>query len=116
LRRLELARERLLARLWDLADMDPEKTRNSLSAQIKALSMIAAIEGLIPDRNLDRNMNRRAGSALPPIEPQVPSPDLGRDEDGSGDPDRPPSAAADAPLNPVPSSTEKKPDTWRLRL
>ena len=116
LRRLKLARERLLARLWDLADMDPEKTRNSLSAQIKALSMIAAIEGLIPDRNMDRNMNRRAGSALPPIEPQAPSPDLGRDEDGSGGPDRPPSAAADAPLGPVPSSTEKKPDTWRLRL
>jgi hypothetical protein len=116
LRRLTAGRERLLARLWDLADMDPEKTRNSLSAQIKALSMIAAIEGLIPDRSMNRNMNRSAGSALPPIQPQQPSPDLARDKDGSGDPDRPPSAAADAPLGPVPSSTEKKPDTWRLRL
>ena len=116
LRRRTLARERLLARLWDLADMDPEKTRNSLSAQIKALSMIAAIEGLIPDRNMDRNVNRRAGSALPPIQPQAPGHDHARDEDVSGDPDRPPSAAADAPLNPVPSSTEKKPDTLRLRL
>jgi hypothetical protein len=131
-RRLKLGRERLLARLWDLADMDPEKTRNSLSAQIKALSMIAAIEGLIPDRNMNRNTDRRAASAqnksaLPPIHPQELSPDLVRDEDGLGDPDRPPSAAADAPFRPVSvsasapgarvsSSTEKKPDTWRLRL
>jgi len=108
--RLKLGRERLLARLWDLADMDPEKTRNSLSAQIKALSMIAAIEGLIPDRNTDR----RAGSAqnksaLLAIHPQI-------------DPDRPPSAAshvsvfASAPDARVPSSIEKKPDTLRLRL
>jgi hypothetical protein len=112
LRRLKQGRERLLARLWELADMDPEKTRNSLSAQIKALSMIAAIEGLIPGRNMDRNMDRsmnradstQAKSPLPPTQPQEPRPDLVR------------GAAADAPLSPVPFSTEKKPDTLRLRL
>ena len=49
-RRLNLGRERVLARLWEIADLDPEMTRNSASAQIKALSMIVAIEGLIPDR------------------------------------------------------------------
>ena len=48
-RRLKLSRERVLARLWEIADLDPEMTRNSASAQIKALSMIVAIEGLIPD-------------------------------------------------------------------
>jgi hypothetical protein len=53
-RRLNLGRERALARLWEIADLDPERTRNSMSAQIKALSMIVAIEGLIPDRNNDR--------------------------------------------------------------
>ncbi len=48
LRRLNLSRERVLARLWEIANLDPEMTRNSASAQIKALSMIVAIEGLIP--------------------------------------------------------------------
>ena len=50
-RRLKLGRERVLARLWEIADLDPDMTRNSMSAQIKALSMIVAIEGLIPGRN-----------------------------------------------------------------
>jgi hypothetical protein len=49
-RRLTLSRDRVLARLWEIADLDPEKTRNGMSAQVKALSMIIAIEGLIPDR------------------------------------------------------------------
>ena len=49
-RRLNLGRERVLARLWEIADLDPDMTRNSMSAQIKAISMIVAIEGLIPDR------------------------------------------------------------------
>ena len=48
LRRLNLSRDRVLARLWQIADLAPEKTRNSASAQVKALSMIIAIEGLIP--------------------------------------------------------------------
>ena len=171
LRRLNLSREQVLARLWEIANLDPEMTRNSASAQIKALAMIVAIEGLIP--------NRRAGSsektsASPPAFPQIdtaawlreqqgkttgtqPSPDLARDEDGLGVPDPPPAAAADAttdsgaapgpdfdssefifarslspaattpsaphasvptsvPDNRVPSSIEKKPCTWRLRL
>jgi len=49
-RRLNLGREQVLARLWEIANLDPERTRNSASAQIKALAMIVAIEGLIPDR------------------------------------------------------------------
>ena len=49
LRRLNLGREQVLARLWEIANLSPEITRNSASAQIKALSMIVAIEGLIPD-------------------------------------------------------------------
>ena len=56
-RRQNQSRERVLARLWEIANLDPEMTRNSMSAQIKALSMIVAIEGLIPETN-----NRRAGS------------------------------------------------------
>jgi hypothetical protein len=55
LRRFNVGRDKVLARLWEIANLDPEKTRNGMSAQVKALSMIIAIEGLIPDR--------RAGSA-----------------------------------------------------
>jgi hypothetical protein len=142
-RRLNLGRERVLARLWEIADLDPDMTRNSMSAQIKALSMIVAIEGLIPDRNTDR----RAGSAQnksapPPVHPQIdtaawlreqqgktPSPTPGPHFDSSesifarpfSPSETTPSAphapvSASAPNNRVPSSTEKKPDTWRLRL
>jgi len=169
-RRQNQSREKVLARLWDIANLDPEMTRNSASAQIKALAMIVAIEGLIPDR---RAVSSEKKSAPPPnrqmdtaawlreqqaktIVPQ-PSPDLVRDEDSPGVPDPPPSVAADAPshlgpapdptLDPsepisvrpfsptettlsspharvptsapdkrVPSSIEKKPSTWRLRL
>jgi hypothetical protein len=157
LRRRNQGRERVLARLWEIADLDPEMTRNSMSAQIKALSMIVAIEGLIPDGKTDR----RAGSAQnksahPPVQPQMdaaawPGPDPVRDQKEPGVPDPPPAAEADAPSgfgpasgpgsdsgksifavatssapyasvsasapdNRVPSSIEKKPDTWRLRL
>ena len=71
-RRLNLGRERVLARLWEIADLDPDMTRNSMSAPVKDISMIVAIEGLIPDRNT----NRRAGSAQnkstpPPVNPQI---------------------------------------------
>jgi hypothetical protein len=43
-------RERVLDRLWELADLGPEITRGSITGQVKAMSMIVAIEGLIPDR------------------------------------------------------------------
>jgi hypothetical protein len=58
LRRLNLGREQILARLWEIANLDPEKTRGSASAQIKALSMIVAIEGLIPDRRAVAAQNK----------------------------------------------------------
>jgi len=165
-RRLNLGRERVLARLWEIADLDPEVTRNSASAQMKALAMIVAIEGLIPARDSARRAASAQNKPAPPlVHPQIdtsawlreqqgkttvpqPSPDL--DEYGPG-------AAADAPSDPgptpgltsdssepvfvhpistsettpsapharvpasasenrVPSSIEKKPDTWRLRL
>ena len=64
LRPFTVGRDRVLARLWDIANMEPEKTRNSMSAQVKAISMIVAIEGLIPDR---RTQNKPA--ATPPEHP-----------------------------------------------
>ena len=55
LRPLNPGREQVLGRLWELANMGPEITRGSITGQVKAMSVIVAIEGLIPDR--------RAGSA-----------------------------------------------------
>jgi hypothetical protein len=55
LRQQEQRREQVLDRLWEIASLSPEMTRGSITGQVKAISMIVAIEGLIPDR--------RAGSA-----------------------------------------------------
>jgi hypothetical protein len=50
LHRLNLDRERVLARLWELADLSPEMTRGSITGQVKAISMIIAMQNFIPDR------------------------------------------------------------------
>src|ERR1700728_1393873 len=50
LRRLNLDREQVLARLWEIAKLSPEMTRNSITGQVKALSMIVAMQNFIPDR------------------------------------------------------------------
>ena len=174
-RRMNLGREQVLKRLWEIATLDPERTRNSASAQIKALSMIVAIEGLIPDRHSARRaVSAQNQPALQPVNPQIdtaawlreqqgkttgpqPRPDSVRDEHEPGVPHPPPGWAAGAPShlgstpgpdfdlsgsifarpsspseaippvshapvsasapgNRVSSSTEKKPDTLRLRL
>ncbi len=50
LRRLNLDREQVLNRLWEIANLSPEMTRGSITGQVKALSMIVAMENFIPDR------------------------------------------------------------------
>jgi hypothetical protein len=50
LRKLNLGRDQILARLWELANLSHEVTRGSIAGQIKAVSLIIAIEGLIPGR------------------------------------------------------------------
>jgi hypothetical protein len=50
LRKRSLGRDRVLDRLWELAMLSPEATRGSIVGQMKAMAMIVAIEGLIPDR------------------------------------------------------------------
>jgi hypothetical protein len=65
--RLKQTRERVLTRLWEIADLDPEKTRGSMSAQVKALSMIVAIEGLIPDRRASAQNK----PAPPPVKAEI---------------------------------------------
>jgi hypothetical protein len=68
LRKLNLGRDQILARLWELATLSHELTRGIIAGQIKALSMIVAIEGLIPDRRLSSSGTQ---PATPPVEPQI---------------------------------------------
>jgi hypothetical protein len=106
--RLNQNRERLLARLWEIADLASEVTRGSMSSQVKALSLIAAIEGHIPDR---RAASARIKPALPPTpdiyaaawlreqqENGVPPPAPARQE-AAPEPQSPP-GSADAPPPP----------------
>jgi hypothetical protein len=115
-RRINIGREPVLTRLWEIANMSPELTRNSVTGQVKALSMIIAIEGLIPDR---RTGSSEKESALLPTPPKMyaaallreqqgkttapqPGPDPVRDKEPAPDPS--PSPAADAPSDPSPDS------------
>jgi hypothetical protein len=68
LRKLNLGRDQILARLWELANLSHEVTRGIIAGQIKALAMIVAIEGLIPDRRLSPSGTQ---PAAPPVEPDI---------------------------------------------
>jgi hypothetical protein len=108
LRWLNLGREQVLARLWEIANLSSEMTRGSITGQVKALAMIVAIEGMIPDR---RTVSSEKKSAPPPTgqiyaaawlrnrqgETPVPQPSPDLDEVGSAVSEPPPDAAADAP-------------------
>ena len=122
LRRLNLGREQVLARLWEIANLSPEMTRGSITGQVKALSMIVAIEGLIPDR---RAASTQKKSVPPPthaeiysaawlreqpgetIDPQ-PGPAIVQEEDEPASPGAPwkpeptPGSTGDAPPPPGP--------------
>jgi hypothetical protein len=58
-----VGRDQILARLWHLAGFNPDQTKGSISGQIKAISLIIAIEDLIPGRRLASARNHPA--ALP---------------------------------------------------
>jgi hypothetical protein len=68
LRKLNIGRDQILARLWELANLSHEVTRGILAGQIRALAMIVAIEGLIPDRRLSPSVTQPA--APPPVKAQ----------------------------------------------
>jgi hypothetical protein len=68
LRKLNISRDQILARLWELATLSHEVTRGIIAGQIKALSMIVAIEGLIPDRRLSTSGMQ---PAAPPINAEM---------------------------------------------
>jgi hypothetical protein len=68
LRKLNISRDQILDRLWELATLSHEATRGIIAGQIRALSMIVAIEGLIPDR---RSSPSGTQPAAPPAEPDI---------------------------------------------
>jgi hypothetical protein len=67
LRKLNLGRDQVLARLWELANLSHEVTRGIIAGQIRALSMIVAIEGLIPDRRVSPSVTQ---PTPPPVQAQ----------------------------------------------
>jgi hypothetical protein len=72
LRRLNLGRDQILTRLWELATLSHEATRGTIAGQIKALSMIVAIEGLVPSgMNARRFSPPAAQPAAPPVEAHI---------------------------------------------
>jgi hypothetical protein len=68
LHRLNLDREQVLARLWEIAKLSPEMTRDSVTGQVKALSMIVAMQNFIPDR---RAVSSEKKSAPASTHPQI---------------------------------------------
>jgi hypothetical protein len=117
LRRLNLGREQVLARLWEIANLGPEMTRGSITGQVKALSMIVTMQNFIPDRP---TVSSETKSPPAPIRPQIyaaacpPRPAVGRDQEKNsptvpacpGVPWKPefaPASAGETPPNPGPS-------------
>ena len=68
MRKLNLGLDQILARLWELANLSHEVTRGIIAGQIKALTMIVAIEGLIPS---GMNARRLSPSAAQPAAPPI---------------------------------------------
>jgi hypothetical protein len=91
LRKLNIGRDQILTRLWELATLSHEATRGSIAGQMKALAMIAAIEGLIPDR---RSSPPATQPAAPPVEPQIHISDLLREQQAASEEPNDPVAAA----------------------
>ena len=101
LRKLNLGRDQILARLWELATLSHEVTRGSIAGQIKALSMIVAIEGLIPSGMNARRLSPSAAQpAAPPVEPDIYSSEWLRKQQHQ--------AAGEEPMDPV-AAAESQP-------
>jgi hypothetical protein len=101
LRKLNLGRDQILARLWELANLSHEVTRGAIAGQIKALSMIVAIEGLIPGRLSPAKTQPTA----PPVEAQINKSEWLRQhqqDDNPGDPVAPTKARPGANQVPHP--------------
>ncbi len=95
-RRLSPDREQVLGRLWEIANLGPDMTRGSITGQVKALSMILAMQNFIPDRRAvsarEKSPTAAAAQSAPGGTPH-------------GSPGQAGQAAADAPPGSRPSSS-----------
>ena len=135
LRRLNVDREQVLDRLWEIANLSPEITRGSITGQVKALSMIVAMQNFIPDPRAVASEKKSPPAPAPQIhasawrhdqqattiDPQ-PTPASAREEDATGVPASPgvprsvpwkpehaPSSGGEAPPNPGLSPSQAPP-------
>ena len=122
-RRLNPDREQVLNRLWELANLSPDMTRSSITGQVKAITLIIAMENFIPDRGA---LSAGKKSAPEPVNAQIyqaewlrkqkaathattndpqPTPAPTQEEAGPGvpEPEPAPGPVAEAPPAPVPS-------------
>jgi hypothetical protein len=121
LHRRNLDREQVLNRLWEIANLSPEMTRGSITGQVKALSMIVAMENFIPDR---RAVSAEKKSPLAPAQiytsawlreqqatttDRQPSSAPAQQEDGLGVPASPASPGVPRNPKPAPGSSEGTP-------
>jgi hypothetical protein len=67
LRRQSLDRQQVLDRLWEIANFSPDMTRGSINGQVKAISMIIAMENFIPDRRALSAEKKSAPAPAPQI-------------------------------------------------
>jgi hypothetical protein len=88
-----------LDRLWEIANLSSEMTRGSITGQVKAIQMIVAIEGMIPDRRAGSAKKNSVHAAINPH----PSPARKEDDFAVPEPETDPGSAEDAPKDPVPS-------------
>ena len=109
LRKLNLGRDQILTRLWELATLSHEATRGTIAGQIKALSMIVAIEGLIPSGKMnDRRLSPATQPAAPPVKADIYPAELLREQqhqaagEDPGDPVATEEAQPAAPQAPAP--------------
>jgi len=63
LRKLNVGRDKVLERLWELATLPPDVTRGNINGQLKAIAIFAAMGGLFP-----------AVPAAQPEQPPAPPP------------------------------------------
>ena len=105
-----VSRDQVLTRLWAIANMEPERTRNSMSSQVKAISMIVAIEGLIPDRRVARRAVSENQPAPPPVPPDFYKAEWLRNQQNGKNVDPQPSPASqEARQESAPGSTDDTP-------
>jgi hypothetical protein len=105
LRKRNIGRDQILARLWELAHVSPETTKGSIAGQIKAMSMIVAIEGLISNRRLCQ------AAAQPPATPLKADIPEGLREEQHEEPGNPVLSreAQPAPTQPAPAPLPRRP-------